>query len=174
VNVDETTRALSDRVLDRANVLQLSVAVGDGHHAARRREPAERPWLVRFSEWLAICRDEPSDACHDFLVLLARLFAEMRIGLGMRSHVEVERFLANADGVLDGKAALDAAILQRLVPRLRGFKRDLERGLRQLRDQLQRQGCASCVRVLDDWLDDDVPDEMFLDGTDARVGIVAG
>jgi hypothetical protein len=174
VNVDETTRALSDRVLDRANVLQLSVEVGDGHHAGRRRDPVERPWLVRFSEWRAICRDEPSDAWHDFLVLLARTFAGMRIGLGMRSHVEVERFVANAEDVLDARAALDFAILQRLVPKVRGFKRDLQKGLTELRDLLRQQGCTSCVRVLEDWLDDEVPDEMFLDGTDARVGIVVG
>ena len=37
VNVDETTRVLSDRVLDRANVLQLSVAVSDAHHRPMTR-----------------------------------------------------------------------------------------------------------------------------------------
>lgn len=174
VNVDETTRAISDRVLDRANVLQLSVPFGGGHHTARRKDPPEHPWMVRFSEWLRICREEPADDEHDFLVQVARVFVRMRIGLGMRSHVELERFLANAKGTLAAQEALDFGILQRIIPKVRGFKRDLAPGLRDLRDLLAARRCVLSVRVLDDWLSDEVADEAFLDGTDARVGLVAG
>ena len=97
---------------------------------------------------------------------------EMGIGLGVRAHIEIERFVANADGVLSDESALDLALLQRLVPKIRGFKRELAAGLEQLRVELDSAGCDRCVRVIDFWLDASVSDDEFLDGTSARVGLI--
>jgi MoxR-like ATPase len=172
-NVDETARGLSERVLDRANVLQLSLAVGEAHHTIHSLDPPEPPWLVRFSEWMKICSEQLSGAYHEFLTAVAHEFIGMRLGLGMRTHIELERFLANAEGVLDSVNALDLAVLQRIIPKVRGFKRDLEDGLRRVRRLLVEADCRTCVSVIDEWLRDEVPDETFLDGTDARVGLVS-
>ena len=173
VNVDETARALSDRVLDRASVLQLATKVTRGHHAERRaREPRENAWVVRWEDWRGICRVAPSDLAHDLLVDVAEAFHEMGIGLGLRAHLEVERYLANAEGVLDVEDALDLALLQRVVPKIHGYKRDLLVGLEQLRPLLDSAGCRRCLRVVDDWIADRTSDDSFLDGIDVRVGLL--
>jgi hypothetical protein len=169
INLDETTRAVSERVLDRANVIQLSVDVARDHHGAGSLEV--RPWQVSFAAWQAICRQDPTDDHHEFLVELAGMFKDCEIGVGVRAHVELERFLANAEGILDPVDALDFGILQRFLPKVRGFKRDLADGLEELRDELGRVGAKRCVSVLERWLDDRVPDDEFLDGTDVRVGL---
>lgn len=173
VNVDESTRALSDRVLDRANLLQLSVDVGRAHHESPTANELVPRRIVRMSDWRQICRAEPDDGHHEFLVEVASVFThQLRIGLGVRNHVEIERFHANARGVLDDETLLDVVLLQRIVPKIRGFKRDLVPGLRELCDLFAEVGAKRCVAVIEDWLSDAVSDETYLDGTDARIGLV--
>jgi len=172
VNIDESTRGLSDRVLDRANVIQLSVKIGREHHAARPRDRRVSRRRVRMREWLEICAPQGSDQHHDLLVEVADVFRDMRIGLGVRSHLEMERFLTNATGVLDLDDALDLALLQRAVPKIRGFKRELAGGLQRLRDIAERNGADRTVAVLDGWLHESISDDAYLDGTDANVGLV--
>ncbi len=120
VNVDETTRPLSERVLDRANVLLLNVEVSDRHHKRNGEPPA--PWHVAVAEWREICRTEPSDDHHEFLVEIADILRQASIGVGLRAHLELERFVANAAGILDDEDALDWGIVQRIIPKIRGFK----------------------------------------------------
>lgn len=173
VNTDETTRVLSERVLDRANVLQLSVAVSDDHH--HRRPVSARNWEVPYSEWRRTTRSEPSAEHHEFLVDIAAILEkDLGIGLGVRSHIEMERYLANAKGVIDDYEALDTAVLQRVIPKLRGFKGDLLDGLAKLHDEFAQTGCDRSARVLAAWLDPARPEEDFLDGVSAFVGLVSG
>lgn len=170
VNVDETTRPLSERVLDRANVLQLSLHWTQRHHDDR---PAEvQPWHVGAQEWRQLCRVDASDLHHDFLVDVAECLQRVGIGVGLRAHIELERFIANSEGVLDEEMALDVAVLQRIIPKVRGFKRDVAPALEEVREELQGAGCVTCVAVLDRWLDATVSDDEFLDGTDARIGLI--
>lgn len=171
VNVDETTRALSERVLDRANVLQLNVDVSDSHHRPRYR--SVQPWTVPFEAWRRLCRSDPDDRHHEFLVDVADTLKEIGIGVGIRAHLELERFVANADEVLEPEVALDLGILQRVIPKIRGFKRDLSPGLETLHDDLVSANCERSARVVASWLAPSVSDDEYLDGTDARVGLRA-
>ncbi len=171
VNVDETTRVLSERVLDRANVLQLSVSVSDAHHHHHGRGSVQ-PWYVPFQEWDLICATEPSDAHHDFLVEIGEILQRAGVGVGQRAHVELERFIANAEGVLEPELALDLGVLQRIIPKIRGFKRDLEEALTDLLDELTAKGCRRSGAVVKRWLDPQTPDDEYLDGTDARIGLL--
>lgn len=170
VNVDETTRVLSDRVLDRANVLQLSVAVSDAHHRPISR--SVQPWYVPFPEWDLICDMHPDDGHHEFLVDVGELLQGCGIGVGQRAHIELERFVTNAQGVLSPERALDLGVLQRIIPKIRGFKRDLVDGLGDLHELLESAACDRSAAVIAAWLDDRVSDDEFLDGTDARIGLV--
>lgn len=170
VNVDETTRVLSDRVLDRANVLQLSVAVSNAHHQPMSR--SVQPWYVPFPEWDLICRMHPDDSHHEFLVEVGELLQSCGIGVGQRAHVELERFVTNSAGVLSPELALDLGVLQRIIPKIRGFKRDLADGLGELQELLSSAACARSATVIAAWLDNRVSEDEYLDGTDARIGLL--
>lgn len=171
VNVDETTRALSERVLDRANVLQLSSVVDNSHHLPR--STSVRSWSVPIHEWERLRVTDPDDGHHDFLVDVAETLREAGIGVGQRAHIEVERFAANARGVLGPEEALDFAILQRLIPKIRGFKRDLTEQLDALERILESADCQRSAQVVHRWLDERTADDEFIDGTDARLGLLA-
>jgi len=170
VNVDETTRVLSERVLDRANVLQLSVAVSDAHHRPRSR--SVQPWNVPYREWNAICISEPDSRYHGLLVEVGEILQSIGIGVGQRAHTELERFVANCAGVLEPEVGLDLGLLQRIIPKIRGFKRDLAPGLTDLYETLDASLCKRSAAVVARWLADEVPDDDYVDGTDARVSLV--
>lgn len=167
VNVDETTRVLSERVLDRANVLQLSVTVSDAHHRPRSR--SVQPWYVPYREWDAICMSEPDPRFHTLLVEVGEILQSLSIGVGQRAHTELERFVANCPGVLEPEVGLDLGLLQRIIPKIRGFKRDLAPGLTDLYETLDAAQCKRSAAVVARWLADEVPDDDYIDGTDARV-----
>lgn len=174
VNIDESTRALSDRVLDRANLLQLSSRVDRSHHELPagdlRREP---PWQVRMDGWRAIRHEVGDDRHHDFLEDVAAVLVGLRLGLGPRAHLAIERYCSNAAGVIDDTDALDQALLQRVIPKISGFRSALENGLRELRELVHGVGAERCARVIDDWLADDRSGDDYLDGTAASVGLAA-
>jgi MoxR-like ATPase len=100
LNVDESAHALSDKLLDRANVIELV----DVDLAAFRRN-----YLGPVSEpaWQAIV------AAHAVLSRLGQPF-------GYRTVAEMLRFLEQARGVLDPQVALDLQIKQKILPKLRG------------------------------------------------------
>jgi len=170
VNVDETARALSERVLDRANVIQLSVRVSRSHHEHRQR-PAQ-PWYVPFPDWGDVCESIPSDIHHDLLVEIGDILQAVGIGIGQRSHLELERFIANSAGLLAPSISLDLGLLQRFVPKIRGFKRDLQPALTELSDILAEHECHRSARVVDLWLDERLSDDEYLDGTDTKIGLL--
>jgi 5-methylcytosine-specific restriction protein B len=173
VNIDESSRGLSDRVLDRANVLQLSASATARHHGpGQPGEPSRGSWQVAYSEWRRIVVTEPADERHDLLVNVGELLADMGIGLGIRAHVDLERFLANARGVFDEDTALDLGLLQRVVPKIRGFRRDLDK-LDELYKLLASCRADRCLRVLEHWTAPGVSDDDFIDGTSPRVGMLA-
>ncbi len=169
VNVDETTRPLSERVLDRANVLLLSVEVSDRHHEPNGQVPA--PWHVGIAEWRKVCTTEPSDDHHDFLADVADILRQARIGVGLRAHLELERFVANAEGILDDVSALDWGIVQRIIPKIRGFKGHLAESLKELLEEFDNVGAHQSASIVRRWLDDNVSDDEFLEGTDPRLAL---
>ena len=169
VNVDETTRPLSERVIDRANVLLLSVEVSDRHHKPRGQSP--RPWHVGLAEFRKVCTTEPSNELHEFLVYVADILRQASIGVGLRAHIELERFVANAEGILDPEIALDWGVVQRIIPKIRGFKRNLVESLRELLEELDNVGAEQSASIVRRWLDDSVSDDEFLEGTDPRLAL---
>ncbi len=133
----------------------------------------EPRWQVRMRDWRAACAAEPAAHFHDFLVQVGEVLSDrMRLGMGVRAHVEIERFVANSIGVLDEARALDFAILQRVLPKIRGFRRDLESGLEELHDLFADRGLERSHRVVESWLDDRVSADDYIDGAHASVGLV--
>ncbi len=100
VNVDESTFALSDKILDRANLIELT----DVDLAAYR---ASYGGPVDEDAWAMIVAVQPvaAEAGHPF---------------GYRAIGEMLRFVEQARGTLGTCAALDLQIKQKVLPRLRG------------------------------------------------------
>ena len=169
VNVDETTRPLSERVLDRANLLLLNVEVTERHHEPNGQVPA--PWHVGVGEWRQACTTEPSDGPHEFLVDIADILRQASIGVGLRAHLELERFVANAEGIIDPVNALDWGIVQRIIPKIRGFKGHLAESLEELLEEFDKVGANQSASIVRRWLDDGVSDDEFLEGTDPRLAL---
>lgn len=167
VNVDETTRPLSERVIDRANVLHLNVSVSKGHHS--QNGPQLSPWNVAYTEWCQVCMDDPSDDHHEFLVEVAGILRPAGIGVGLRAHVELERFVANSVGVMEPESALDWGIVQRIIPKIRGFKGVMTHTLERLASEFDSVGADESARIVRQWLDDRVSDDDYLDGTDPKL-----
>jgi hypothetical protein len=100
VNVDESTFPLSDKILDRANVIELT----DVDLAAFR---ANYRGAINEQVWATISAAQP-------------LMAAAGHGFGYRVVEEMLRFVEQARGALTPTQALDVQIKQKLLPRLRG------------------------------------------------------
>jgi MoxR-like ATPase len=100
VNVDESTHTLSDKLLDRANVIELT----DVDLEAFRRSYAG---VVDEDAWQLITQ------IHAILTRAGQPF-------GYRAVAEILRYVEQARGVLSPAQALDQQIKQKLLPKLRG------------------------------------------------------
>ena len=146
VNVDETTYGFSPKVLDRAMVLEFDEVDLEHLRADRAEEDAG---AFRFPETLppfqlATRTDYKALdlAIHRHLVALNRILEEARLHLGYRAAVEIALFIKfyadilpedspDEDSVSEGlgtqsRLALDAAVLQKVLPRLSGNRAKLE------------------------------------------------
>jgi len=147
VNIDETTYMFSPKILDRAFTIELNevdlAAMGSSQDDAMGSRPS--PGQLRLAhlpeqltplpppgadDWRAFGAHEGGRLQQRVLDLQARLKAEDR-HFGYRVAVETARFvnLAVAQATPDtaaGWAALDLALLQKVLPKLHGTQQELE------------------------------------------------
>lgn len=131
------------------------------------------PWTVPFAEWGQICRTDPVPDHHDLLLDIAEILARSGIGVGLRAHIELERFLANSAGVLDPVDALDLGLLQRIIPKVRGYRSELSEALDELKEELDSVGAERCAAVVAMWLSASSTEMDFIDGADHSVGLAS-
>lgn len=137
VNVDETTYMFSPKVLDRANTLEFRVSTDDLADDLRRPVPCEPGPAELVKGFLAIATDpdwhvnnphpqkeEISSRLRD----LHRILSQFGFEFGHRVFRESLRFAAMlaAAGEPSVEAALDAIVMQKILPRLHGNRRRLE------------------------------------------------
>ena len=113
VNVDESTFALSDKLLDRANVIELTHVDLDAFRQSYRGPVDAEAWRIMAE-------------VHAILSGTGQPF-------GYRTLTEVLRYLEKARDVLAPERALDLQLKQKVLPKLRG--EDSPR-LRQALDEL--------------------------------------
>jgi hypothetical protein len=111
VNVDESTFALSDKLLDRANMIELSEIDLDAYRQTYQGPIDSFAWSV--------------------IVALHEILARGGQPFGYRIVTEILRYLEVARAVLPMEQALDLQIKQKILPKLRGednarFRRMLE------------------------------------------------
>jgi hypothetical protein len=152
VNFDETTRQISQRVLDRAPLLELLPS-----HALEAAEPRLVPargpavTLRNYKDWLAATPQLPRAAA-EVMDRMADKLAELGCPLNPRRRQAIRQFIANAPPTLcTTEEALDLQIALRLLPQVRGLFRPRARealqGLAEIL-QSQPQRFAESLRVL--------------------------
>jgi len=100
VNVDESSHTLSDKLLDRANVIELTDVDLDAFRRSYREPVDPAAWPI-----------------------IAQIHAIMsRAGqpFGYRAIAEMLRYIEQARGVMPPDQALDQQIKQKILPKLRG------------------------------------------------------
>jgi MoxR-like ATPase len=111
INVDETTNPVSDKVLDRAIVIDMSaVQLRDYLATLDRREPALK---------------DAREACEGRLAAAHELMAKHRLGFGYRVAAEVVRYHAFAQKHLAAATdeIMDDLMVQKVLVKLRGAEK---------------------------------------------------
>ena len=139
INVDETTYMFSPKVLDRANVIEFKIA------ADEMDEYLGKKININLESAYSACADmavdfvnkansqvEKDDKNKDVLLSFFRELKKVNAEFGYRTVNEISRYLHFANGDLADDAAIDTAILQKLLPKLHGSRKKLEPVLQQL------------------------------------------
>lgn len=149
VNIDETTYMFSPKVLDRANVLEFRVSENDLNEFL---DNPVKPDLDKMrgagagmaADFLRMAREEITEFENKDAIKteLLKFFKELKktgAEFGYRTSSEIFRFagivrkLTAADGkAWEADEIIDAAVLQKLLPKLHGSKKKLEHVLRTL------------------------------------------
>ena len=118
INIDETTQNLSDKVLDRANIIEFYEV--DLDRLPAHVEVSPKPILIDTTTWFSFCATEPDTSRREQIKDINVILAGMRQSVGYRVLREVELYLANSAGLLDPLIAFDLQVRQRILPRVRG------------------------------------------------------
>lgn len=143
VNVDETTFGFSPKVLDRAMVLEFDEVNLDRLRAGAASVTGAG---YTFPDTLAPFRlPAPEDyaklpaKAHEHLVAINGILEEARLHFGYRAANEIALFMRIYNGIIPADAAdtdwlraLDAAVLQKVLPRIQGNRAKLEQPLARL------------------------------------------
>ncbi|MBI2944373.1 MAG: AAA family ATPase [Candidatus Wallbacteria bacterium] len=140
VNMDETTYAFSDKVLDRANSIEFTLTVDDLFNESVKRIPPE-PLPLSFQDFLAYRRDlthpelrEISKRWRGELVAIWKMLEPYNFQFGFRIRDEIELYILNAQGLLDERTAFDLQVKQKILPKILGRGDSLKMLLMKLQD----------------------------------------
>ena len=148
INVDETTYMFSPKVLDRANVIEFKISEieMDGFLHEMKETHRECIWgkaSAMASNFVEIASKKELANDANTAKTLQNFFKELKsvnAEFGYRSATEIFRFISQADNndeEINGKKLtkdeiLDAAIVQKLLPKLHGSRKKLEPVLQRL------------------------------------------
>jgi 5-methylcytosine-specific restriction protein B len=133
VNMDETTHAISDKVLDRAFTVEFwDVDLTDYFERRAAAGPAT---------------SRRSSCCIDLHAILRGI----RRHFGYRTAGEVLAMLdaARAEGITASPRILDQAVFSKVLPRIRGHEsKELSEALRLVRERCDEAGLQRCATKL--------------------------
>ena len=163
VNVDETTYMFSPKVLDRANVIEFRATAGDiaafldapakvDMGALAGKGAAFGPAFVAESSVEASLDDATATDLKARLTEIFGALAPIGAEFGFRTAYEITRFTHfHAKLTGDGwqfKDALDAQVLQKLLPKLHGSERRLGPVLKALEAFCETHQCAASLEKI--------------------------
>ena len=139
INVDETTYMFSPKVLDRANVIEFKVDEKDmikflSSNPKVDIEKANGNAAPMAADFVRIASEKvefttiANETLKSFFVQLKKVNAEF----GYRSATEIGRFISLAKDSMGDDKAVDAAIVQKLLPKLHGSRKKIVPVLKEL------------------------------------------
>lgn len=127
VNLDESTHHFSDKVLDRANVIELDVLPFRGLKSLREEPLEDAEWTAELYNGEFRRLDSSVELTDRELDLLWDLHEAMQqhsrqLGVGLRTVRQIDVFLKNVPdgGPLSREEAFDRVLCQRVFTKLRG------------------------------------------------------
>ena len=146
INVDETTYMFSPKVLDRANVIEFKISPKEMADFLKDMKEIDRESINgkaagMGASFVQIASSKELAKNTDAVSTLQNFFNELKgvnAEFGYRSATEIFRFICQAKGnddatpKLTDAEILDAAIVQKLLPKLHGSRKKLEPVLSQL------------------------------------------
>lgn len=140
VNIDETTYMFSPKVLDRANTIEFRVNKDEMLHFLRQNEDVNPDKLVKQGTSMAtslmqLTRDKSAGLIPDIEEKMVAFFVELKEAgaeYGYRTANEIQILLSQLekiDSSLTHHQRLDIAVIQKLLPKLHGSRRKLEKVL---------------------------------------------
>jgi hypothetical protein len=122
VNFDETTRVLSDRLLDRVNLIRLEPGHLPALPGGGALPPASTGRMVTLADFQAWRKDIalPTEL-GGLLDDLRPLLAKMRCPLSPRVYRAICRFVGSASPIMQPGRAFDAQLAQRIIPKIRSL-----------------------------------------------------
>jgi hypothetical protein len=145
VNFDETTRPLSQRLLDRANQIQLeAVPFGSLQQQATTDTPppgGQPVTIASYERWTreANLTGKAAATIDELQPYLAALGSP----LTPRRYQAIARFVASAQGLCSADEAFDMQLRQRVLSQVRGlFRSEARQALDGMRGVLERHGTS--------------------------------
>lgn len=139
INVDETTYMFSPKVLDRANVIEFKISTHEMQGFLSQMKPinmktAEAKCAAMGPGFVQLAENKEMEVNPEAIAKLTEFFTELKkvnAEFGYRSASEIFRFYAQAsknDDTADkmkDTQIIDAAIVQKLLPKLHGSRKKL-------------------------------------------------
>lgn len=160
VNIDETTYMFSPKVLDRASVIEFSISREEMHAFLKSGRKAGTDSLAAMGAGMAeafvrIARGNVRESglreqLSSELLALFEILKPAGAEFGFRSAAEILRFAAVIDRLgahWPLQKVMDAALMQKLLPKIHGSRRKLEPVLKAL-----GRRCLTDPDLLDDYL----------------------
>lgn len=143
INVDETTYMFSPKVLDRANVIEFKISENEMEIFLKQNMSIEIEAVnglcanmgQDFVEKSTKRETESSKLAQETLISFFKVLKKVNAEFGYRSATEIYRFIANAKAMaydMTEDEILDAAIVQKLLPKLHGSRKKLDPALKAL------------------------------------------
>jgi len=168
VNFDETTRQLSQRVLDRANLIRLHPShLLDAKATLSTRSTGPAITQRNYREWV---NESPTldRSLGELIDKLKEPLTRLGCPLNPRRFHAIRKFVGNAPtDVCKPEQALDLQIAQRVLPQVRNlFRAGAQEALEDIKKTLEAHpfGFPESLQWLEEMRDSDYPTDLFAEG----------
>lgn len=143
VNVDETTKFFSPKVIDRVHFIEISPPTLSDIRSWEKSDTTAMDNEHPISYAIYRSWDKNPQLVQDFVLRVLDEFERQTeiLTISPRTYISICTYIANARGLLDSDAkAMDFAIFQKVLPKLRGHSNQFRENLHRFGELCQRMG----------------------------------